>query len=138
MPHLSDRLAGRFPGWLRDLLLAVVALALGVAIERATEGRLFTGTIVLWLGLGSFLLLRVGAALAARGRTLGCGFVFAITWVLPCAALLYMMANPSLQRVVRDSPTFFLYLGFVLIGIMVVTFERLRIADEKRSRKTGT
>ncbi len=115
-----------------DGLMALMLAGIGIVVERQTQGRLFTETIVLWVGIGSFVLLRSGAVLARAGRTLGCGFVFTITWLLPCAVLLYMMTSTNLQRVMRDSFPFFIYLGFVLIFIMLVTFERLRLADEAR------
>ncbi len=115
-----------------DLLVALLLAGVGLLVERVTQGRLWSESILLWVGGGSFVLLRVGARLAQAGRTLGCGFVVVITWLLPCIALLYMVINPTMQRVVRDSTPFFAYLGVVLILIMVVTFERLRLADERR------
>lgn len=127
----------QFPGWLVDLLLALLLAGVGLLIERLTDGRLWTATILWWVGGGSFLLLRLGARLAQAGRTLGCAFVLGITWLLPCVTLLYMMSNDHLQRVVRDSTPFFAFLGFVLILVMLVTFERLRLADERRHRAGG-
>jgi hypothetical protein len=55
-----------------------------------------------------------------------------ITWILPCAVVLYFLTNPDYLNVIRDSTPFFVYLGFVVIAIMGITFERVRQADEKR------
>lgn len=125
------------PAWAVDIAMALVLAGMGLMVERLTQGRLFTETILLWVGGGSFVLLRLGARLARAGRTLGCGFAFLITWLLPCVLVLYMMANSGLQRVVRDSPPFFLYLGLVLILIMLLTFERVRQADVARHDAHG-
>lgn len=125
-------MAERLPAWALDIGVALLLAAVGLGVERLTEGRLFTESILLWVGGGTFVLLRLGARLAQMGRTLGCGFVFLITWLLPCVLLLYMISNSHLQRVIRDSPAFFLYLGLVLILIMLLTFERVRQADVAR------
>lgn len=122
----------RLPAWLVDLLLALLLVGLGVGVERLSQGRLANESIALWVGGGSFLLLRLGAKLAQAGRTLGCLFAFAITWLLPCLAVLYLASSNEAARIVRDSTTFFLMLGVFLIMIMVVTLERLRRADAQR------
>ncbi|MGH2542816.1 MAG: hypothetical protein ACRDIB_08465 [Ardenticatenaceae bacterium] len=115
-----------------DLVLALLLVVLSLTVERATQGRLSNITIVLWVGLGGFLLLRLGAIMARAGRTLGCLFVFALTWLLPCTLLLYLVASPDLKVIVRDSLPFFILAGFILILIMIVTLERTRSADEAR------
>ena len=120
------------PGWLIDALLAALLVGIALIVERLTEGRLFTSTIVLSVGIGSFVLLRLGAAFAQVGRTVGCLFVFAMTWVLPCAAAFFLTINPDRGVIVRDSLPFFTVVGFFLILIMLVTFERLRLADVAR------
>ena len=120
------------PGWLIDALLAALLVGIALIVERLTEGRLFTSTIVLSVGIGSFVLLRLGAAFAQVGRTVGCLFVFAMTWVLPCAAAFFFTINPDRGAIVRDSLPFFTVVGFFLIVIMLVTFERLRLADVAR------
>lgn len=120
------------PSWILDILIAATLAAIGLVIERQTDGRLFTSTIVLWVGGGSFLLLRLGAILARAGRTLGCLFTFAITWLLPCIVVLTFAISPDMQATIRDSSPFFLSLGLFLIAIMIITFERIRIADQAR------
>ncbi len=120
-------------GVLLDLLLASLLAAVAVALERTTQGRVATESILLWVGVGFFAALRIGAVLARAGRTLGCGYVFLLTWVLPCVLLLYLIASSDMQRVVRDSVPLFVLLGLYLIVVMVVTFERLRLADERRA-----
>lgn len=120
------------PGWLIDAGLAVVLALVALAVERWSEGRLFTRDVLLWVGGGSFLLLRLGDLFARAGRTLGCLFVFAMTWLLPCAVALYFTLVPARRAVLRDSLAFFVLLGFVIILIMVVTFERMRVADVAR------
>lgn len=120
------------PGWALDALLALLLVAAGIVLERITQGRVANESIALFVGLGSFGLLRLGALFGAVGRTVGCLFVFALTWVLPCAGFIYMTTDRTMQRVVRDSVPLFLYLGLVLIIIMLVTFERMRLADVTR------
>ena len=120
------------PSWLVDALVAVVLFVIALVVERQTDGRLFTSQILLSVGTGSFILLRLGAAFARAGRTLGCLFVFAITWVLPCSAALFLSVNPDTRTMLRDSGPFFILLGIFLILIMLITFERLRMADEAR------
>jgi hypothetical protein len=120
------------PGWLADLLLALALVGIAIAVERQTQGRLANETIALWTGLGSFILLRVGATLARAGRELGCLFVFAMTWLLPCASVLYLAINRRMTATVRDSLSFFFLLGFFIILIMIITFERIRRADATR------
>ena len=120
------------PSWLLDALVAVVLFVIALLVERQTDGRLFTSQILLSVGTGSFILLRLGAAFARAGRTLGCLFVFAITWVLPCSAALFLSVNPDTRTMLRDSGPFFILLGIFLILIMLITFERLRMADEAR------
>ncbi len=120
------------PSWLVDALVAVVLFVIALVVERQTDGRLFTSQILLSVGTGSFILLRLGAAFARAGRTLGCLFVFAITWVLPCSAALFLSVNPDTRAMLRDSGPFFILLGIFLILIMLITFERLRMADEAR------
>lgn len=120
------------PAWLVDLMVAIFLTAVAYGVERATEGRLFTRDLVFWVGGGSFLLLRLGATLARAGRTLGCLYVFAITWLLPCSAALFLTADSDWRAMLRDSSPLFIALGFFLILIMLITFERLRLADEAR------
>lgn len=122
----------RVPGWVVDALLAALVALVAVVAERQSQGRIATSTLVLWLGVGGFGLLRLGAAFARAGRTLGCGFVFALTWLLPCTVALLFTLNASRRAVVRDSPIFFVLAGFWIILIMVVTFERIRVADVAR------
>jgi hypothetical protein len=123
------------PGWLVDLLIALALVGIAIVVERQTQGRLGNDTIALFVGLGTLLLLRLGATLAQAGREMGCLFVFAITWVLPCASVLYVASSARLAAMVRDSLAFFTLLGFFLILIMIVTFERIRRADEARYPK---
>jgi hypothetical protein len=120
------------PGWLVDVLITGLLVTVAVVAERQTQGRIASSTIVLWIGSGSFLALRVGAVLARAGRTLGCGFVFALTWLLPCSTALFFTLDGTRRAVVRDSPAFFVLLGVFVILIMVVTFERIRVADAAR------
>jgi len=124
------------PSWLIDALLAALLVGIALIVERFTEGRLFTSTIVLSVGIGTFVLLRLGGAFAQVGRTVGCLFVFAMTWVLPCAAALFFTVHPDRRAIVRDSLPFFTLVGFFLILIMLITFERLRLADVARFGKT--
>ncbi len=122
----------RIPGWGIDLMMALALAGLAIAVERLTEGRIDNRDVVLVVGGGGFLLLRIGALLAQAGRTLGCLYGFVITWILPCAVVLYFLANPDYLNIIRDSTPFFVYLGFVVIAIMAITFERVRQADERR------
>jgi hypothetical protein len=115
-----------------DALVAALLAAIAVAVERATQGRIDNRDVVLVVGVGGFVLLRVGAVLARAGRTLGCLYAFAVSWVLPCAVLLFFVANPGLSNIIRDSTPFFVLLGFVAIAIMAITFERVRREDERR------
>lgn len=128
----------RLPAWLFDLVVALLMVALAITVERATQGRLDNRDIALSVGVGGFLLLRLGALLANAGRTLGCMYAFAITWLLPCAVVLYFVANRNLVNIIRDSAPFFVLLGFLLIAIMGITFERIRRADERRFAATQT
>ncbi|MBA3532523.1 MAG: hypothetical protein H0T73_11420, partial [Ardenticatenales bacterium] len=75
------------PGWLLDGLIALLLVGIAVAIERQTQGRVSNESIALWVGGGTLLLLRLGNAVAQKGRGLGCAFVFAITWLLPCISV---------------------------------------------------
>jgi hypothetical protein len=122
----------RLPGWMVDGLMAALFALVAVVVERQTEGRLATSTIALWIGVGSFLLLRLGAGFARAGRTLGCGFVFALTWLLPCVVALSFSLDANRRAIVRDSPLFFILSGIFVILIMVLTFERIRLADVAR------
>lgn len=122
----------RIPDWGIDLIVAVMLAGIAVALERLTQGRIDNPEIVGVVGGGSFLLLRIGALLAKAGRTLGCLYGFVITWILPCAVVFYFLANPDYLNIIRDSTPFFVYLGFVVIAIMGITFERVRQADERR------
>ena len=119
-----------------DVAIATVLVAVAIVVERQTQGRLDSWMVVApWVGAGSFLLLRLGAILGGADRTLGCGFVFAMTWLLPCATLLFVNASTDRRAMVRDSAPFFVALGFFLILIMIVTFERMRLADVARFAK---
>jgi hypothetical protein len=122
----------RIPAWVVDLIIALILAGIAIAIERFTQGRIDNRDVFLVVGGGSFILLRIGAVLAKAGRTLGCLFGFVITWILPCAVVLYFLANADYLNVIRDSTPFFVYLGFIVIAIMGITFERVRQADEKR------
>lgn len=122
----------RMPMWGIDLILAIVMAAVAVGVERVTQGRIDTNNVIIVVGLGSFLLLQMGAGLARRGRTLGCLFTFGITWLLPCAVALVFATNSDISHIVRDSTPFFVLLGFLLIIIMTITLERIRRADERR------
>lgn len=122
----------KLPSWLIDGVVAALLVVIALVVERQTQGRLFTSQIVLSVGGGSFVLLRLGAGFARAGRTLGCLFAFAITWVLPCSAALFLSVNPDTQSMLRDSGPFFMLLGFFLILIMLITFERVRIEDQAR------
>lgn len=122
----------RIPGWAIDVVVALLLAGMAIAIERFTEGRIDNQHVLLIVGGGGFLLLRIGAILARAGRTLGCLFGFVITWILPCAVVLYFLATPDSLNIIRDSTPFFVYLGFVVIAIMGITFERVRQADERR------
>lgn len=120
------------PRWALDIGIAIALTLVGIAVERWTQGRLFDSQIAWIVGGGSFLLLRVGDGLARRGRTLGCLFLVALTWLLPCSAALFFSVVPSVRHIPRDSMPFFALLGLFLIVIMVITLERLRLADEAR------
>lgn len=120
------------PRWLMDAGIALILALVGIAIERWTEGRLASDDIALWVGAGSFLLLRVGDGLVRQGRTLGCLFLVTLTWLLPCSTALFFAAVPRVRNMPRDSMPFFALLGLFLIVIMVITLERLRLADEAR------
>lgn len=122
----------RIPAWVVDVTVALLFAGIAVAIERFTQGRIDTPEIIGVVGGGSFILLRGGAILAQAGRTLGCLYGFVITWILPCAVVLYFVLNPGYMNIIRDSTPFFVYLGFVAIAIMGITFERVRQADERR------
>lgn len=122
----------RIPDWGIDLIVAVALAGIAIAVERLTQGRIDNPEILGVVGGGSFLLLRIGAVLAKAGRTLGCLYGFVITWILPCAVVFYFLANPDYLNILRDSTPFFVYLGFVVIAIMGITFERVRQADERR------
>lgn len=122
----------KVPGWLLDLAVSIVLAIIAVVIERATEGRLSTSQVASVTWAGSFLFLRAGATLARAGRTLGCLFVFFLTWLMPCFALVGLAISPEWQRVVRDSTPLFAASGLFLILIMVMTFERMRLADQAR------
>jgi hypothetical protein len=128
----------RGAAWVVDGLLALALAVIAITLERQTQGRIASQTVALWVGGGSFVLLRVGAALARAGRTLGCLFVFTITWLLPCAVLLYIASSTPLKAMVRDSLPLFVLLGFILIFIMVVTFERIRVADVARYNSSSS
>jgi hypothetical protein len=122
----------RIPGWVLDLVIALVLAGIAVALERLTQGRIGSPEVFSVVGGSSFLLLRGGAVLAKAGRTLGCLYGFVITWILPCAVVIYFIANPDYLNIIRDSTPFFVYLGFVVIAIMGITFERVRQEDERR------
>lgn len=122
----------RTPAWGIDLIVALGLAGIAIALERFTEGRIDNRDVFLVVGGGGFLLLRIGAILAKAGRTLGCLYGFVITWILPCAVVLYFLANPDYLNIIRDSTPFFVYLGFAVIAIMAITFERVRQADERR------
>ncbi|HBY93119.1 MAG: hypothetical protein M5U01_27430 [Ardenticatenaceae bacterium] len=119
----------RLPSWLIDLLVAAALAALAAFLERMTEGRIATTSILLWVGGGLFVLLRIGALLAQMGRTLGCGFAFLVAWVIPCIGLGLLVASSEVQRVVRDSLALFLLIGVYLLVVMGLTFERVRVHD---------
>lgn len=123
----------RLPSWFIDLVVAAALAALAAAVERATQGRLSTGSVLAGVGLGLFLLLRVGALLARAGRTLGCGFAFLVAWLLPCIGLGFIVGSTGAQRVARDSLPLFLLAGVYLIAVMALTFERVRVHDVARA-----
>ena len=120
------------PSWLVDALVASILFVIAFVVERQTEGRLFASQMFAVVGGGSFVLLRLGSFFAGVGREVGCLFVFAMTWVLPCSAAFFLSINPDTRAIIQDSSSFFMSLGFFLILIMVITFERLRLADEAR------
>ncbi len=120
------------PSWLIDALVAMILFAIAFVVERQTEGRLFTSQMFVIVVGGSFVLLRLGNFFAGVGREIGCLFVFAMTWVLPCGGAFFLSINPNTRAIIQDSSSFFMLLGFFLILIMVITFERLRLADETR------
>jgi len=120
------------PSWLVDALVALFLFVIAFIMERQTEGRLFASQMFAVVAGGSFVLLRLGNLFARVGREVGCLFVFVMTWVLPCAAAFFLSINPDTRAVIQDSGSFFILLGFFLILIMVITFERLRLADETR------
>lgn len=123
------------PSWLVDVLVALLLFVIAFAVERQTEGRLFASQMFPIVAGGSFVLLRLGSFFAGIGREIGCLFVFAMTWVLPCAGAFFLSINPDIRAIIRDSWSFFILLGFFLILIMLITFERLRLADETRFKQ---
>lgn len=123
------------PSWLVDALVALFLFVIAFVVERQTEGRLFASEMFAIVTGGSFVLLRLGSFFGGVGREVGCLFVFAITWVLPCAGGFFLAINPDTRAVIQDSRSFFMLLGFFLILIMVITFERLRLADEARFKQ---
>lgn len=123
------------PSWLLDILVALILFVIAFVVERQTEGRLFAREMFMIVTGGSFVLLRLGHFFAGVGREVGCLFVFAMTWVLPCAGALFLVVNPDTRAVIQDSSSFFMLLGFFLILIMVITFERLRLMDEARFKQ---
>jgi EamA domain-containing membrane protein RarD len=126
----------RLPSWLIDLLIAAGLAVIAVTIERATQGRLSTVSVLLSVGLGLFLLLRIGAILARAGRTLGCGFAFLVVWLVPCIGLGLLVGSSEVQRVMRDSLPLFLLIGVYLLVVMGLTFERVRVHDTARLEAT--
>lgn len=120
------------PSWLVDALVAGILFVIAFVVERQTEGRLFASQMFAIVGGGSFVLLRLGYFFAGVGREVGCLFVFAMTWVLPCGAAFFLSINPDTRSMIQDSSSFFMLLGFFLILIMVITFERLRLAGLQR------
>jgi hypothetical protein len=119
----------RVPGWVVDVGIAAGLALLAIVVERLTEGRLANEWLVLWVGGGMFVLLRVGAVLARAGRTLGCLFAFLATWLIPCVTVLVMTTSSDVQRVIRDSLPLFLMLGGYLVAFMAITLERMRRYD---------
>lgn len=129
---------GGMPGWLLDLGIALLLGGGALLLERLTEGRLPSRDVFLFVGAGTFLLLRAGARLARAGRTLGCLFVGGVTWLLPCAGALFLTVDGDRRAIVRDSLPLFMVVALFLILVMVLTFERMRVADERRhARSTG-
>jgi hypothetical protein len=128
----EERVRVKSPGWLVDIAVAALLALVAVAIERQTQGRLASGDVAASVGAGAFFLLRGGSVMARSGRTLGCGFVFLMTWLLPCTLVLIMAGSPDLQLMVRNSVPLFAALGLFLLLIMVITFERIRLADVAR------
>lgn len=122
----------QLPSWFIDILVAAALATLSVIVERATEGRLATTSVFLWVGVGIFVLLRIGAVLARRGRTLGCGFAFVVVWLIPCIGLGLLVSSSEVQRVIRDSLPLFLLIGVYLLVVMGLTFERVRVHDTAR------
>ncbi len=122
----------RLPGWLLDAVLTALMVAVAIAVERWTQGRIANTSLVLWVGGVFFLLLRLGAWLARLGRTLGCLFGFLVTWLLPCGAVGYIVLSSDRVATVRDSLPLFMLLGGYLIVVMAVTFERVRAHDVVR------
>ena len=123
------------PSWLVDALVALFLFVIAFVVERQTEGRLFASEMFVIVAGGSFVLLRLGNFFAGVGREVGCLFVFAITWVLPCAGAFFLAINPNTRAVIQDSGSFFMLQGFFLILIMVITFERLRLAGLQRFKQ---
>lgn len=115
-----------------DVLVAAGLAVLAAVVERVTQGRLATTSVLLWIGLGFFVLLRLGALLARAGRTLGCGFAFLVVWLLPCLGLALLVSSGEVQRVIRDSLPLFLLIGVYLLVVMGLTFERVRVHDTAR------
>lgn len=119
-------------GWVFDGILAALMVAVAIGVERWTQGRIANTTLVVWVGSVYFLLLRLGAWLARLGRTLGCLFGFAVTWLLPCGVVGYIALSGDRMARVRDSLPLFILLGVYLVIVMAVTLERVRAHDVVR------
>ncbi|KPL89253.1 hypothetical protein [Ardenticatena maritima] len=120
------------PGWLIDLLLVAGMIALSIAVERATQGRIANTSIIVWVGAVYFVLLRVGAFLARVGQTLGCLGALVMAWVLPCGFVGWLALSPDRQAMARDSIYLFALQGVFIIIVMWMTFERIRYHDQQR------
>lgn len=122
----------RLPDWLVDVGLVALMIAVSIAVERATQGRIANTSIVLWVGLIYFALLRIGAFFARMGQTLGCLSALLIAWVLPCGFVGWLALSPDRQAMARDSLYLFALQGVFIIIVMWMTFERIRHHDQRR------
>ncbi len=127
------------PSWAIDAGIALLLAFVSYVAERVTQGQLFTDYIylVVTVALGVFVLLRGGNLFAKAGTTLGCLYVFAITWILPCSTALIITGVPRFRDAVQNSPAFFVLAGFYLLAIMGITFERMRRNDERRVKRAA-
>jgi len=128
MEHERNRL----PGWLVDVGLVALMVAISIAVERATQGRIANTSIVVWVGLVYFVLLRLGAFFARVGQTVGCLSALLIAWVLPCGFVGWLALSPDRQAMARDSIYLFALQGLFIIIVMWMTFERIRHYDQRR------